>query len=271
MHRSALRSSDQDGAPNLSERHAIGAIPPSRSDFAIVGRLPLFNGVPEDAMARFLSRARWRSYAAGETIVDSGDRTDEVFFIVGGAVRVVARTAFGYEAILNDLGVGGFFGELSAIDGNQRSANVTALLPTRLCAVPAADFMEFVLSFRDVARRVLRLLSARLRAKDERLIEFGALSVRQRLIAELLRLSRCRDGGERVLSPPPPQHVLAARIGTRRESVSREMADMSRAGLLTAGRRAIVLHAPERLRAEVAAHLHGTDSTADLDDFMAES
>jgi CRP/FNR family cyclic AMP-dependent transcriptional regulator len=112
-----------------------------------------------------------------------------------------------------------------------------------------------VLSSPEAGHRLLRWLSGWLRSKDERLIEFGALTVRQRLIAELHRLSRGRADGERVISPPPAQHILAARVGTLRESVSREMAEMTRFGLLTVERGGIVLHRPEHLRTEIAARL----------------
>jgi CRP-like cAMP-binding protein len=228
---------------------------------AVIRRLPLFAGVSAEALTAFVSKSHWRACAAGEIILDTGETSHEVFFIAEGAVRVVVRTVFGYEAILNDLNAGTFFGELAAIDGVRRSANVTALVQTRLLVVPGTAFMELVLSSRDATQRLLRLLSSRLRAKDERLIEFGVLSVRQRLIAELLRLSRDRGGGECVVSPPLAQHVLAGRIGTRRESVSREMADLSRSGLLTVGRGAIVLHHPGKLLAEVEASLQGTVCT----------
>ena len=220
-------------------------------------QLPFFAGVPEQALAGLAARARWQAYAPGEVVVDSGDPTDEVFFVAEGAVRVVVRTALGYEAILNDLGAGSFFGELAAIDGTARSANVTALQRTRLCVVPGQAFMDVVLASPVAGQRLMRLLAGRLRAKDERLLEFMALPVRQRLMAELLRLSRDRGGGERVLSPPPQQQVLAQRIGTRRETVSREMAEMHRAKLLTVGRRAIVLHRPEALQAEIESRLRG--------------
>jgi CRP/FNR family cyclic AMP-dependent transcriptional regulator len=230
---------------------------PESDPFTAVRKLPFFVGASEAAVARCAARARWRSCAAGEVVVDTGDATDDVYFILSGAVRVMVRTVFGYEAILNDQGAGSFFGELAAIDNNPRSANVTALLRTQLCVVPGESFMELVLSSPALGRRFLRLLARRLRNKDERLIEFSVLSVRQRLIAELLRLSRDRGGGERVLSPPPPQHVLAARIGARRESISRELKEMSRAGLVTVGRRAIILDRPDLLQAEVQARLHG--------------
>jgi CRP/FNR family transcriptional regulator, cyclic AMP receptor protein len=81
--------------------------------------------------------------------------------------------------------------------------------------------------------------------------------VRQRLMAELLRLSRDRGNGERVLSPPPQQDVLAKRIGTRRETVSREMAEMARSRLIAVDRRAIVLLRPDALQAEIEARLRG--------------
>ncbi len=221
--------------------------------------LPFFAGVPDQALAALAARARWQNYAPREVVVDSGDATDEVFFVAEGAVRVVVRTALGHEAILNDLGAGQFFGELAAIDGTARSANVTALQRTRVCAVPGPAFMEAVLASPAAGLRLLRLLAGRLRAKDERLLEHQALPVRQRLMAELLRLSRDRGNGdgERALSPPPPQDVLARRIGTRRETVSREMAEMARAGLLTVGRRAVVLHRPDALRAEIEERLRG--------------
>jgi CRP-like cAMP-binding protein len=219
--------------------------------FTIIRRFPLFEGAPAESMARFFSRAYWRNYAAGEVVVDLSDETDEVFFISEGTLRVVIRTSFGYEAILNDLSAGDFFGELAAIDGLPRSASVSALRRSRLCVVPAAGFMELVNSSPDIVRRLLRLLSTRLRVKDERLIEFSALTVRQRLIAQLLRLSRERGNGERVLSPPPAHQVLAAYIGARRETVSRELGDLSRAGLLTMSRRSIVVHSPERMKGEI--------------------
>ena len=240
--------------------HGVAPPPGSATGVATMAslrQLPFFTGVPDEDLAVLAARSRWQVCAPGEVVVDAGDPTDEVFFVADGTVRVVVRTALGYEAILNDLGAGSFFGELAAIDGVPRSANVTALQRTRVCAVPGPAFMEAVLNSPTAGRRLLRLLASRLRVKDERLLESTALPVRQRLMAEMLRLSRDRGGGERALSPPPQQHVLAARIGTRRETVSREMAEMARSGLITVGRRAIVLHRPDALQAEIESRLRG--------------
>ena len=246
-----------DQAPPSGAQAAAFSVQPLDGKLAIFQRLPLFAGVSDEALTELASRAHWKVYAPGKIIMDVGDKSDDVFVIAEGSVRIVLRTVFGYEAILNDLGSGDFFGELAAIDGAPRSATVTALSRSRICVMPGDAFTKLAFTSSDVCRRLLIFLSRRLRGKDERLIEFSVLSVRQRLIAELLRLSRDRGGEERVISPPPPQHVLAARVGTRRESVSREMADMSRAGSITVKKSAIVLHRPEVLRAEVDARMQG--------------
>jgi CRP-like cAMP-binding protein len=221
-------------------------------------RLPFFRDIAEAALADFARQFHWHHHAAGEVVIEASEAGDQVFFVIEGEVRVVIRTASGQEMIFNDLGAGEFFGELAAIDGVVRSANVTALLRTRLLSVPGPAFMRFVLSEPLLCQRLLHLLAARLRAKDERILESVVLTARHRLMSELLRLSRDRGGGERTISPPPPQHVIGARIGLRREVVSRELAKMARAGLLTVGRRAIVLHRPEALRAEIDARLSDT-------------
>jgi CRP-like cAMP-binding protein len=216
-----------------------------------LSRLPLLSGVAPEALRHLAAQLRWRSLAAGEMVVDMGDASDDVFFLAEGAVRVVLRSAAGKELILNDLVAGDVFGELSAIDGVGRSANVTALVRSRLCIAPARAFMELVLNSPEAAQRLLRLLSARLRENTERSLEEAALPLRHRVLAELLRLSRDRGGGERAVSPPPAQHVLAARLGLRRETVSRELAKLARERVLTISRRAIILHHPGPIRTEI--------------------
>ncbi len=225
------------------------------SPLDVLRRVPFLADVPDDMLLRFAQRARWRTVAPGETVVDAGDAAGEVFLVVEGAVRVVQRSATGHELILNDIGPGEIFGELAAIDGVCRSANVTALLRSRLCAVPADAFMELVLQSPPVGRWLLQLLAARLRLKDLRSLEAASLPVGQRVLAELLRLSRRRSNGDRVVSPPPLQEVLAARLGLRRETVSRELAKLARAGFVTVSRRSVVLHRPDEIQDQIEAVL----------------
>jgi CRP-like cAMP-binding protein len=104
-------------------------------------------------------------------------------------------------------------------------------------------FVETMFSHRPLAEAVVSMLSQRLRAMSERVGELGALNVRARVHAELLRLARPdRDDPKRaIIVTPPNQSELAARINTRRETVSREINAMERSGLIERRRGAIVI------------------------------
>ncbi|MFC0283226.1 Crp/Fnr family transcriptional regulator [Camelimonas abortus] len=223
-------------------------------------RIPFFRDSGLDLTA-FESRCRWRRFDVDEILVDFEDASTDVYFIVSGEVRILNRTQAGKEIILGEMRGGQFFGELSAIDGVGRSANVTALTRGEVCIVPAPVFREMIYSSPALAERVMRLLAARVRELNARLMEHSMLDLRHRLYAELLRLSTPRPGhpGERVVTPPPYHHVLAARIGCRREQVTREFTHMSQEGLVERTRGALVLRRPQELEARVAQALREAD------------
>lgn len=219
--------------------------------------LPFFRGADAAALAKVAAACRWRMVEPGQVVVDDDEPSTDIFFVAAGAVRVQLRAASGREVLLNEFGPGEFFGELSAIDGAPRAANVTAAARSRLCIIPAQAFLDFVFATPSACHALLRTLAARLRLQTERTLEREALPVRLRLFSELLRLSRPRATapGERVVSPPPPHHELAARIGARREVVSRELSEMTREGWLARDRRAIRILRVAEMQALVAAEL----------------
>lgn len=107
--------------------------------------------------------------------------------------------------ILDHLTDGDVFGEMSAIDGRNRSATVLATHRTEVCIMPGSVFLRLVLAEPELANRVMKMLVGRIRVLNERLAEHSFLTARQRLCTELLRLSRSRSGheGQRIVSPPP--------------------------------------------------------------------
>jgi CRP-like cAMP-binding protein len=221
-----------------------------------LGGIPLFRDAEID-LARFETRVHCRHVSEDEVLVDFDDPSSDVYFLVTGEARVLIRTRSGKEVILGDLRAGSFFGELAAIDGIKRSANVTALTRGEVCVMTSAVFREIVFTAPTVADRVLRHLTGRVRELDARLMEHTVLDLRHRLYSELLRLSIPRSGHatERVVTPPPYHHVLAARIGCRREQVTREFTAMDGEALIERTRGALVLKRPEILQARVAAAL----------------
>ena len=225
----------------------------------MIGKTPSAKADMPAILAAFSSRAAKRRCREGELILDYEDTSDDVYLIVSGAVRVLIRTPNGKEMLLADLVTGTFFGEAAAIDGSVRSANVTATMTTELVVIPRAEFLAAVHGTPAVCDRVLHLLVNRIRDLNERMFQRNVLDVRHRLYADLLRLSRPREpkgdqkGEQRILSPPPPHHDLAARIGCRREQVSREISAMESEGLAEKTRGGLVILRPDELARRVAA------------------
>jgi CRP/FNR family cyclic AMP-dependent transcriptional regulator len=206
-------------------------------------------------LAPYEARSSWRRFDPEEILVDFDDLTTDVYFLLSGEVRVLMRTASGKEVILDEMRTGELFGELAAIDGIRRSANVSALTRGEVCVMPATVFRELVFSSPQVTDRLLRLLTGRVRELNSRLMEQTVLDLRHRLYSELLRMSHPRaahSGAERVVTPPPFHHILASRIGCRREQVTREFTMMTQEGLIERTRGALVLKRPDVLQTRVA-------------------
>lgn len=218
-----------------------------------IDRLPFFRPLSPEALSGLTPLMRWRRLGPGETLLDAGDPAEDVYFVAEGELRVVARGRGGQEMILNELGPGSLFGEIAAVDGGGRSAGIVALTRARICSVPAGPFMALALSSPEASLHLMRQLTALVREKEARLLELAVLPVRGRLIALLLRLARPRPGTrERIVTPPRPHHELASRIGTRREVVSRCLAQLQREGLTELMKGGLVLRQPEALERELA-------------------
>jgi CRP/FNR family transcriptional regulator, cyclic AMP receptor protein len=221
-----------------------------------MGRLAgihLFKGLEID-LAPYEARANWRRFEPEEVLVDFDELSTDVYFLLSGEVRVLMRTASGKEIILNEMRPGEVFGELAALDGIKRSANVTALTRGEACVMPAAVFKELLFSNRAVTERLFCLMASRLRELNAKFMEQTVLDLRHRLYSELLRLSvpRGDKGIERVITPPPFHHIVAARIGCRREQITREFTMLTQEGLIERTRGALVLRQPDVLKARVA-------------------
>ena len=215
-----------------------------------LARVAFFKDLPDLDFEKFDRRCIWKKVEPEASVVDYEDLTSDVFFIVTGSVRVLIRTAAGKEVILAEMQAGQYFGELAAIDGVGRSANVTALTRAELCLVPGAIFREIIFASPAATDKLLRLLSGRVRELNARLAEHAIFDLKHRLYAEILRMSVPRSGHalERIVSPPPFHHVIAARIGCRREQVTREFSHMVGEGLASKTRGGLVILRPDILQ-----------------------
>lgn len=220
----------------------------------------LLQGLDAAPLQQLASQARLVEAEEDGLILDGEDGSTDVYFVLRGSVRVTVRTEGGVETILGDFAEGSFFGEMAAIDAAPRSARIVATTRARLARVSASSFLDLVFTSPQTCHRLLQLLSGRIRASNARLLENAALHSRHRLHAELLRQARPRPDGSLGVSPPPTGADLAARIGVRREAVSREMAEITRRGWVRATRGTLILVEPDQLRAAVAAGMRGEDA-----------
>jgi CRP/FNR family cyclic AMP-dependent transcriptional regulator len=214
-----------------------------------LARIPLFRSLADDAIGRLDTQCIWRRAKARECILDYREGGAELYFVAQGHVRVQIRTTSGKETILRDIRDGEFFGELAAIDGLPRTATIVAVADSIIAKMPPAVFRDVVHRYPDACDQLLALLASQVRMLANRVNEFGALDVRKRIYAELLRLSRPARAGDRqaVISPPPTHAELAARVSSHREAVTRELNSLERAGLLERRRGALVLLDPVHL------------------------
>jgi len=224
-----------------------------RSSLAL-RQIALLAGLSDQRLDQLAQQCLWHSVAAAKPLLLRAEQQGEVFLLVSGRVRVTTYSANGRQVTFRDSEAGEHFGDIAAIDGGPRSADVVTLEP---CVVASLDRTAFLALLRDeplVAERVMQRLAALVRQLSERVIDLSTLGVQNRLHAELLRLARGAgfDGNQARLEPAPRHAALASQISTNREQVTRELNALVRSGVLRKDGRALVLEDAGRLERMVA-------------------
>ena len=220
--------------------------------------IALLNGLSDSDRDLLAHASRWHQYTAKQFVFSHEDETNDVYFVVTGKVRVTVYSASGKEVSFADLPAGTSFGELSAIDGLPRSASVVALSDTVLASLPAEAFLQLLYDHPDVAANVMRYLVGLIRRLSDRVIEFNVLAVRNRIHAELLRLSQDQRTGRNTatIKPAPTHAEIASRVSTHREAVTRELSALARKGLIERHDGALVIADIARLAQLVEMGFH---------------
>ena len=213
------------------------------SPYETLTDVPMFHSLERTAINALNARCKWRRVAAKEWVIDYQDVGIDVFFVVSGSVRALIYAKSGREVILADIGAGGFFGELASIDGQARSASVLAVSDAVVATMPGGVFLEMLHAYPAVSMFVLKRLATRVRELNNRVLEYSTFDVGHRVACELLRLARPdpKIAHKGILSPPPTQAEIAARVSSHREYVAREMKSLERDGFLHREHNAIIL------------------------------
>lgn len=194
----------------------------------------LLRSLSDDEIKALSGKCRWRSYNRGETVLDKGGNSREVFFILKGSVAIVTFSGAGREVTLATRRAGDFFGELSAIDEEPRSASATAVEKTDLAIMAPEVFLELLHNNGLVSFCLLQRLASVIRTSGLRIMELSTLQAAQRVYAELLRMAQpdAAVPGLWVVRPLPPMHEIASLTSTTRETVNRAISQLYPSGLL---------------------------------------
>ena len=214
----------------------------------LLRNVSIFNPLDAATAADLERLGELREYPAGAVIVGQDDPGDALFVLARGKVKVVLFGKQGREIILTMFkSPGDFFGEMSLLDDEPRSATVVAVEPSALYVLSRAAFRAHVEAQPATALRVLQELSRRLRQADRVIGNLALLDVWGRVAGKLRELARA-DGVEAedgvLIRDRPTQSEIAAMVGTSRETVSRAISEFTRRGFIqTSGKKMLLRRA----------------------------
>ena len=216
----------------------------------LISSVPLFSDLQPSEIERIADVAVPRAFPAGSMVFREGDHSDACYVVRSGLFRVTREYPDGRAITLATLAPGDFFGELAMLDGEVRSASVESVEEGELVALPAVDMLSLLERNPEITVKVATALTRRLREANERISRQSFQTVPSRVAGVLTQLvaEEAGEGSEREVTIRMKQADLAQLAGTSRESVSRFLADLERAGVVEGGRGRVTVLDPSRLR-----------------------
>jgi CRP/FNR family transcriptional regulator, cyclic AMP receptor protein len=211
----------------------------------LLARVPAFSTLVPADLERIAELAVPREFEPGQVVFREGDSSDTCYIVRSGRARAVREHSDGRVITLATFGSGDIFGELAMFEDERRSATVEAVEPTTVVAVLGPDMRRLMIEHPDISTRLVIALGRRLREMNERLSRQSFQTVQSRVAAVLAELvvQERPDGadGQDVLVTAT-QADLAQLAGSSRESASRFLAVLERAGVISQGRGRLVVH-----------------------------
>ena len=213
--------------------------------------ITILGGMTPDDRAAVARDCTWRRFAAGQMVFDKDSRNRDVMFLVAGELVVTGFSIIGKEVSFAELRAGDYFGEMAAIDGEARSATVTATKVSEIAQLAPERFLALVNNHPGISAQVMRRLSEIIRRTSERVMDFATLSAQQRVCKEILSMAVESPAvtGAWWIESLPAQHIMAKRVATSRETVARVLGDLAKGGLIV--RKGRVVSIMDRGRLEV--------------------
>jgi CRP/FNR family cyclic AMP-dependent transcriptional regulator len=205
----------------------------------------LFSALTAQEIATLADAATVRTFARNAIVMTEGERSDSLYVVLSGRVKVYVSDEHGKDLVLNVQGPGEYFGEL-ALDEGPRSASVMTLEPCKLAVIANDVLREFLTGHPEAAVQLVRGLIARVRRATESLKDLAQLDVYGRVAKLLLELAHEADG-RLVIDQRLTHQDIADRVSASREMVSRILKDLTTGGYLAnEGGRIVIQRRPPR-------------------------
>ena len=221
---------------------------------ALLDQVPFFASLKPDQFTDLADKLSTRHYRQGETIFYKDDPGSVLYIIQEGQVKITASSPEGEEVILAIFTDGDFFGELSLLDENPRSASAVAMAPTQVLTLHRNDFLDFLGKYPELVSSILATLSRRLRRTDTLVEDAAFLDLSARLAKRLLQLGerhgiKTDEGIEIDLHLT--QQDVANLVGASRVAVNRQLRLYQARGIIHIGRPHITILRPDELRKRI--------------------
>ena len=217
----------------------------SMEKIELLQSVSLFWDLPNEQLGYIAHQMIPKKYTSGEYFFLEDSEGEQCFFVIRGSVKVTRLSKDGREVILAILSEGEFFGEMSLLDGDARSANVIALEDTKVFTLNRQDFLNVIKENPLIAIELLKVLGQRLRKSDRQITSLSLSDAEKRIALCILRIADEQGTIQRGLVSiikMPIQQDLANMSGTSRETVSRTLKLFETEGFITRdGRKLIIL------------------------------
>lgn len=210
--------------------------------------IPLLFGLDSATLAEIGSAMLFRSFERGSYVLHKGAPGDHLMFLLSGRLQVVDLTDDGREIGLSFITPGDYFGELSIIDGQVRSASVIAIEPSLSAFMPRIQALKLIYTHAAVAERVLKRLANKIRQATIHRSILGIPNAFQRVFTLFNQLASIAPGGLVVIENMPTQQEIAIMVNTSRETVSRAQQVLLQKGIIEKDLRRLIVRQPAALK-----------------------
>lgn len=209
----------------------------------LLRRIHLFADLTDRESDAILGLMHEKTVAKGRIVFHQGDNVGGLYLLLAGSVKISRTGRDGRDVTVAVLHEGNFFGEMSLLDGQSRSATATATQAARLLVLDREHFQLYVLSQARIVGKMLRELSKRLRAADQAIENLALGSVHDRLLCLIGHLGRHNPirNGVGFIERAPTHQELAEMVGASRETVTRALAAMEKEGLIAKKNKRVTL------------------------------